>query len=169
MSVEGIKGSNKLSSKELKSPKPHKPKVRKSEGDENPKKTSVVKTDVKSDSVEISIQRTDITDEIVSKAKADSSELSIQEQVKANAEAASEEGKVVNSVDSLEISVKDPELTERIKALVEKIKEDRETLAKRIQAASVLIMKKAYNDNKELIKTAEAILRGEDSGGIETD
>jgi len=105
----------------------------------------------------------------VSKAKADSSELSIQEQVKANAEAASEEGKVVNSVDSLEISVKDPELTERIKALVEKIKEDRETLAKRIQAASVLIMKKAYNDNKELIKTAEAILRGEDSGGIETD
>ena len=36
-------------------------------------------------------------------------------------------------------------------------------MAQRIKAASILIMKKAYNDNQEIIKTAEAILRGEDA------
>lgn len=64
--------------------------------------------------------------------------------------------------DSVEISWRDPEMLDRIRELVEDLKEEKQEIASRIEAARILIMKKAYDDNRELRKTAEAILRGEE-------
>jgi hypothetical protein len=65
------------------------------------------------------------------------------------------------SKDSVEISVRDPELLERIKELIETIKEQKEKLSERIQEAQMLIMQRAYDNNEEVGKTAESILAGE--------
>lgn len=166
MSVEGIKGSNKLTSKEIKRVEP--PKSDPKSGGKA-KSSDIAKIDVKVDSVDISKVDQENIDGSGGLTAAESFGMSLTERVEAEAETKNDQGLVSNSVDSLDISVKDPELTARIRELVEKIKQDRSSMSKRIEAARVLIMKRAYDDNKELVKTAEAILRGEDVESIETD
>ena len=64
-------------------------------------------------------------------------------------------------VDSLDLSWRDPESVQRIRELVEKIREYKSKVSERIEAARILIMSRAYDDAEQVRKTAEAVLRGE--------
>lgn len=70
-------------------------------------------------------------------------------------------------VDSLELSWRDPESVQRIRELVDKIREYKSKVSKRIEAARILIMSRAYDDADQVRKTAEAVLRGESEGDLE--
>jgi hypothetical protein len=150
MSIEQINGYNKLPSKDLRRAEPQKAKP----------------GDVKrpeSDSVEISKQGKPDQSESTDALKASSSERPLQETQ------AFSEFDEKRPVDSLELSWRDPEVVERIRKLVEEIKESKDRVAKRIEAARILIMHRAYDDNHQLRETAEAILRGEDLDNLELD
>ena len=70
--------------------------------------------------------------------------------------------------DSVELSARDPELIERIRELIESIKEQKAELARRIKEAQMLIMQRAYDNNDEVRKTAESIIQGEQIDRIDT-
>ena len=143
MSVEHINGYNKLPSKDLRRAEPRKAKP----------------GDVKrpeSDSVELSKQ-----------GKLDPSENADALKVGSDGRSLLDfkdfsEVDEKKPVDSLELSWRDPEVVERIRKLVAEIRESKDRVAKRIEAARILIMRRAYDDNHQLRQTAEAILRGED-------
>lgn len=154
MSVEKVGGFNKLPSKDLKRVEP-----RRVEADDAAKKSPDSQA-VADNKDKVAEKGKESSLESLKAALTDSVELSWKERVEPE-DMLERAGK--DSIDSIEISWKDPDITERIREMIERIQEDKEAMAKRMQAASILIMKKAYNDNQEIIKTAEAILRGEDA------
>ena len=142
MSIEEINGYNKLPSKDLRRAEPRKAKP----------------GDVKRpepDSVELSKQGMLDPSESADAKKAGANEPSLLD-LKDFSEVDDKK-----KIDSLELSWRDPEVVERIRKLVAEIKESKDRVAKRIEAARILIMRRAYDDNHQLKQTAEAILRGE--------
>ncbi len=71
--------------------------------------------------------------------------------------------------DLVEISLNESELRERISELIDKIKEQKDEIGRRIEAARILIMRRAYDNDQELEKTAESILLNESIDGLEID
>ena len=148
MSVENVNGFNKLPSKDLKRVEPRKVEAEEEASTQRP------------DSVAASEKEKESSLESLKSALIDSVELSRKERAEPGEEV---EGAGKDSVDSIDISWRYPEISAKIREMIERIQEDKAAMAKRIQAASILIMRKAYNDNQEVIKTAEAIMRGEDA------
>jgi hypothetical protein len=164
MSVGNVNGFNDLSNKDLRKVEPPKGNPPKEEKAPEKAKSSVQSKP----KTEVSGQPANRPPEEVESKKTDSLsslndiiELSGQE--KAAAETPSSENLVdqVQDPDSVEISWRDPEVVERIHELIELIKSQKEEISRRIEAARILIMERAYDNNEELKNTAEAILRGE--------
>ena len=152
MSIEEINGYNKLPSKDLRRAEPRKAKPG---GVKRPEP----------DSVDISKQGMLDPSESADAQKAGSSEQTLDRSLLDFKDFSEVDEK--KPVDSLELSWRDPEVVERIRELVAEIKESKDRLAKRIEAARILIMRRAYDDNLQLKQTAEAILRGENLDDLE--
>jgi hypothetical protein len=142
MSVEGVNNHNKLTSKDLEKVDPKKAPAGKS------RRLPV-------DSVEISEKGKENPQEIEKLPSRDFVQITGQEKVE------SQEPGAAYKQDMVDISWPDPELMDRINEMIERIKEQKEDISSRIEAARILIMRKAYDDNEALRTTAEAILRGE--------
>ena len=143
MSIEQINGYNKLPSRDLRKADLRKaaPEESKKPGDQSGSVSQQTRVEPR-ESLEISREdRLDLT------------QIERPESV---------EFKENLPVDSLELSWRDPDLVERIRRLIDDLKETRSDTAQRIEAARILIMSRAYDDDDQLMKTAEAILRGED-------
>jgi hypothetical protein len=165
MTVEGVNNFNKLTSKRLEKEPSRKSTARESEkvpadSKSTPEKGKGVSREEKHllppDQVQISGPENQDPQRIASREGVDSFERTGQEKV---------DGENLNEAfkpDKVELSWPDSELANRISEMIERIKEQKEHFSKRIEAARVLIMRKAYDDNEALRKTAEAILRGED-------
>ncbi|MFH1999885.1 MAG: hypothetical protein ABIK28_09400 [Planctomycetota bacterium] len=124
-----------------------------------------------SDSVEISKNS---LPENVDSQKSDKLSLIDVVEISANKSKENEEqglrsvmGEAAKEGDKVEISWRDPELVKRINELISYIKERRQVISERIEEARVLLMEKAYDDNHEIEKTADAILKGEDMDGLD--
>lgn len=148
MSVGKVDGANKFPSKEIQRVEPRKPPP---DGPEKPVSKIIEHTKKLAD-------RKAMPSESKGFNPTDTVEVRDPQAAKQNQiDAIREE----ESKDTVEISVRDPELLERIRELIETIKEQKEQLSERIQEAQMLIMQRAYDNNEEVGKTAEAILQGE--------
>jgi hypothetical protein len=164
MSVGNVNGFNGLSNKDLRKVEPPKEKAPK-EGKASEKAKSTEKSRSKT---EVSGQPATRPPEEVESQKTDSLsslsdilELSMQEKESEDTQSFEDLVEQVQNPDSVEISWRDPEVVEKIHELIELIKSQKEEISRRIEAARILIMERAYDNNEELKNTAEAILRGE--------
>jgi hypothetical protein len=176
MSVEKVNGFNKLPQKDLRKTAP-----RKAGSGEGAKKSSDPSETVKSkksgasskarssskDWVDISIKNEEGVSSVDSASLTELVSAASEQKLNAAENQAGDKASIASSQDLVEISLRDPELVERIQELMDKIRTEREDISKRIEAARMLIMRRAYDDDQEVKKTAEAILRGEDVDGFD--
>jgi len=162
MAVEKVNGPNNFSDKDVRkvgSPriKPGAPSKPKSE---SPGRSAIQPPSEESDSHKLeSLSLNDIVELSTNDALKPKSYGDLVDQIQEGGD----------QVDQVEISWRDPDVQQKISDLIELIRSKKEAISQRVEAARILLMERAYDNNEELKNTAEAILRGEQVDEISVD